>query len=318
MKLLPRMLLAGVAWVTLGAQALPAETPEQHFFDWSDLQFSKEAHAGRRAALTAALAETRPIFLAPSRDGFSSGETFRQLDDFLYFTGLEFPNSVLAIDADSGKSILFAPEWDARFANPSRRNDLPGRKLALDPKLAEHSGIDDIRSIGELDAALEKWVAAGRRLALGLSTRQALERAEIKLLQELSPTQAFHQRLLDRFPAAVIDPAFDQVAILRMIKGPEEIALLRRAAEITSSGIRAAAATLRSLRNTTSSPASSPQRCAGVSSGTFATWTRPFLVSHSAPMKPSRAGFGSRRPRFGRSGRTSRILYPDRAHPPNL
>jgi Xaa-Pro aminopeptidase len=245
MKWLPQMLLAGVAWLTLGAPALPAETPEQRFFDWSDLQFSREVHAVRRATLGTALAETRPIFLAPSRDGFSSGETFRQLDDFLYFTGLEFPNSVLAIDADSGKSILFAPEWDARFANPSRRNDFPGRKLALDPELAENSGIDDIRPIVELDAALEKWVAAGRRLALGLSPRQTLERADLDLLQELSPTQIFHQRLLDRYPTAVIDPAFNQVAALRMIKGPEEIAILRQAAEVTSSGIRAAASILR-------------------------------------------------------------------------
>ena len=42
------------------------------------------------------------ILLAPSRHARSHGETFRQLNDFLYFTGLEFPDSVLAMDADKG------------------------------------------------------------------------------------------------------------------------------------------------------------------------------------------------------------------------
>ena len=81
------------------------------------------------------------VFLAPSRPGRSGGGTFRQLDDFLYLTGLELPDSVLAIDAEARTAVVFAPERDARFESPSRRNDFPGRKLADDPELSRVAGI---------------------------------------------------------------------------------------------------------------------------------------------------------------------------------
>ena len=220
----------------------PSETPEQSFFDWTEIQFPKEAHQQRRQALATALAEKGGIFLTPSRDGFSSGETFRQLDDFLYLTGLELPNSLLALDAVNGTVILFAPREDARFSNPSRRNDFPGRKLALDPALTAVSGIEAIRPIDELPSAVASWVTEKRPLLVNTGRTLNLDEWAESPLHELTPAQSFLMRLESSFPEAKIESAFPEVAALRMVKGPEEVEVLRRAAQITTAGIRAAAA----------------------------------------------------------------------------
>ena len=112
------------------AAAQVASTPEQRFFDWTALQFDKEVYAQRRARLIHALQHAGGgVFIAPSAHGVSHGPTFRQLDDFLYFTGLELPHSLLAIDADAATTTLFTPGRDARFESTARPNDFPGRPL---------------------------------------------------------------------------------------------------------------------------------------------------------------------------------------------
>ena len=59
-------------------------TPEQRFFDWTRMDFEPEVYAERRANLARRIHDAGGgVFLAPSSDGFSGGETFRQLPDFL-------------------------------------------------------------------------------------------------------------------------------------------------------------------------------------------------------------------------------------------
>ena len=214
-------------------------TPEQTLWEWTSLQFPKEVHAARRAALAAALPDDR-IFLAPSLDGFSSGETFRQLDDFLYFTGLELPNSVLAVHG-SGEVILFVPPTDARFENPSRRNDFPGRKLGLDSELSERSGVADIRPVETLIDAVEAWGADGAVILVNTGRRFEPGTWVADPLHQPNATEAFALRLSLRLPELRLESGLPVVAARRMIKGAEEIARLRRAAEITAQGLRVAA-----------------------------------------------------------------------------
>ncbi len=63
-----------------------AQTPEQSYFEWTTLPFSKEELAQRRTKLINLLQkqEKTGLVLIPSRDKLSHGETFRQLDDFYY------------------------------------------------------------------------------------------------------------------------------------------------------------------------------------------------------------------------------------------
>ncbi len=86
----------------LTAPSAHAQTPEQRYTDWASSTFPAAEYEGRRAAALELLAEVGGgILLIPSSDGVTHGDTFRQLDDFLYFTGLELPASMLALDSDA-------------------------------------------------------------------------------------------------------------------------------------------------------------------------------------------------------------------------
>ena len=113
-------------------------TPEERFLDASRVAFEPAVLAARRARLAEALrASGGGVFLAPSADGFSGGETFRQLDDFLYFTGLELPNAVLTLDAESGAAAIYAPRRDARFESATRSNESVMRR----PRIARAASV---------------------------------------------------------------------------------------------------------------------------------------------------------------------------------
>ena len=77
-----------------------SQTPVQSYFEWTDLPFSKKELLQRRENLMSILIKDGKdgIVIIPANDGFSFGETFRQADDFYYFTGLELPNALLVID----------------------------------------------------------------------------------------------------------------------------------------------------------------------------------------------------------------------------
>ncbi|MCZ6597424.1 MAG: Xaa-Pro peptidase family protein [Planctomycetota bacterium] len=219
---------------------------EQRFFDWTETQFHPDVHRARRARLTELLrASGGGVFVTPSRSGVSHGGTFRQLDEFLYLTGLELPDSVLAIDADRGQTILFVPARDARFENPTRPNDYPGRPLADDPELSLVSGIDDVRPYDQLEAALDSCEARGRKLRVNPGQDGPpglIGPIATSLVDSLTPAQALILHLQREHPSLLLASCYADVARLRMIKGPEEIELIRRACAITCAGIRAAAA----------------------------------------------------------------------------
>jgi len=87
---------------TPSAAALGAPTPEQRYGDWvRRMPFRPQEYAFRRSNMIRLLRESGGgIFVSPSTDGTTDGDTFRQLEDFWYYTGLEVPNSVLVLDAE--------------------------------------------------------------------------------------------------------------------------------------------------------------------------------------------------------------------------
>jgi Xaa-Pro aminopeptidase len=222
------------------------ETPQQKFFEWTKLQFDKEVYRGRRLELMELVGQSGGgIVLVPSRHARSDGETFRQLDDFLYFTGLELPNSVLTIDVDRKKTMLFAPHGDSRFENPSRRNDFPGRPLSEDPALAPNSGIKDIRPLDTLDDFVAKAVADKRAFRVNANRPGPIPRYETDFIYDWNPTQQLVFHLQQNHPRIQIRNAYQEVARLRMIKSPEEIEAVRRACAVTTDAIREAAKAIR-------------------------------------------------------------------------
>ncbi|HEX2573650.1 MAG TPA: Xaa-Pro peptidase family protein [Polyangia bacterium] len=239
-------LVAALLLVSLAPPAEAHPPPPEHFFDWTRLLFAPEEYARRRAALGRELdASGGGIFLAPSRAGLSDGTTFRQLDDFLYFTGLELPDSVLAIEAPDGRATLFAPRRDARFENPARSNDFPGRPLADDPRIAEVAGVAAVRPVEELLPWLMARLEKGLSLRVDLGRPGPVEPLPAAPVRPSDPPREFADSLRGALPKARLTNAFAEVARLRMIKSPAEIAVLRRAARLTAQAIQAAAAEVR-------------------------------------------------------------------------
>lgn len=240
-------LLLCLLTATIGVESrqVPATAPER-YFEWSSLAFPIEEYQARRAQLVSALAgDGGGVFLTPSRAGRSNGETFRQLDDFLYFTGLELPDSILAIDADTRDVIVFAPAEDARFADPRRTNDFPGRPLQADPEMARRSGISRMRPIEAFPQTLSEWATAGRLIRIDPGDPAPLRRETLAPIQNWSPLQHFLAFLQQTKPGLRIESAYAAVARLRMVKSAAEIAVIRRSTALAADGIRRGALSIR-------------------------------------------------------------------------
>jgi len=185
------------------------------------------------------------LFIAPSSHGLTHGDTFRQLEDFWYYTGLEVPNSILVLDADRDRSTLFLPESDYRFSNPGRPNDFPGRPLLDDYQLRSIAGIEEYRSMREFDAFLTQMVRARRVLRVNGGAPGALARPEVPDFGALDPVRTMILRLQSEHPNARLANAFEEVAQGRMVKSRYEIQKMQMAADATARGILAAAAMIR-------------------------------------------------------------------------
>ena len=218
--------------------ALAAQTPQQTYFEWTTLPFPASEYETRRDRL---ITELRGIgggvFLVPSGDGVSHGDTFRPNDDFIFFTGLEFPNSVLVIDGGSGESVVYAPRRDPRFESASRPNDFPGRPLADDPAIAVQARIA-IRPYEEFESVIAPPDRRRRRFLVNPGRSGPITYVETGVIHRWSDIDGLVAHLQRVARGAAVVNAYDAVARVRMIKSPREIDLMRRTARITMDAIR--------------------------------------------------------------------------------
>ena len=240
------LLAVALAAVLTPAESLVAQTPEQRYTDWARPDFRAQEYQYRRTRTLVNLTSSGGgVMLVPSSDGSTRGGTFRQLDDFWYFTGLEVPSSMLVLDADRARAILFMPARDARFENPGRPNDFPGRPLIGDYQLRSIAGIEEYRDATELEAYLQERVGQGATLRVNAGSSGPVPVAEVPLIGALDPIWTLILRLTRDYPGAGLANAYDDVARIRMIKSPAEIRRMRIAAQATAAAIRSAAGTIR-------------------------------------------------------------------------
>ena len=228
--------------VPSGPALLSAQTPEQRYSDWVRPGFRPQEYEFRRNRILDGLRATGGgLLLVPSSDGLTHGGTFRQLEDFWYLTGLEVPQSMLVLDARRDLSILFMPQRDPRFENPGRPNDFPGRPLLDDYQIRGIGGADDYRDIAELEGFLRSHAGASETFRVNAGAPGEVPDPAVPLIGSLDATASLIRRLRDDYPEAELANAFETVARLRMVKSPAEIMRMRRAADATMAGIRAAA-----------------------------------------------------------------------------
>ncbi|MDE2783364.1 MAG: Xaa-Pro peptidase family protein [Gemmatimonadota bacterium] len=238
---------AAAALAALPASPVAAQTPEQRYTDWVRRDFRPQEYDYRRGRTIDGLrASGGGLLLTPSSDGVTHGGTFRQLEDFWYLTGLEIPQSMLVLDADRSRSVLFMPRRDPRFENPGRTNDFPGRPLLDDYQLRSIAGIDEYRDIVELDAYVRERVAEGATLRVNAGAAGPVPEPVVPMIGSLDANAALIHRLRSDHPGAPILNAFEVIARMRMVKTPAEIQRMRAAADATMAAIRAAVGRIRS------------------------------------------------------------------------
>jgi Xaa-Pro aminopeptidase len=193
-------------------------------------------YASRRARLMDEVPEG--VVIIPGATTPIADYQFFQSNDFLYFSGVDAPNAWLVVDGVSRASTLFLTldEHDARGEG------IPP-ELALDP--ADYTGIEQALPLEEMDAFLNDL---GQRVGVfcvaqrpeelhrmntnevyGAFRRTVMENPmDGRLTRELQLVE----RLKQHYPGVEVRDCFRTIQVLRKVKSPAEVALVREAARI--------------------------------------------------------------------------------------
>ncbi len=225
---------------------LHSQTPEQSYFEWTEMPFSKQELAERRSKLMKGLQGLGKtgIVVILGKDGFSYGETFRQLDNFYYFTGLELPNSILVMDLANSETKVFSPQRDLRFESSYRPNDFPGRPLLKDTAIANKSGVS-LQDISEFSVLMDGKATEEATIFIDNGRRGEIRFASEDYISSPTPVQILLNALQTKHKGLQFENMYESVARVRMIKSPAEIEIMRKSTAINVEGIKTAAKTIK-------------------------------------------------------------------------
>jgi Xaa-Pro aminopeptidase len=193
--------------------------------------------SARRAALLERMG--KGIAVLPSskeRDlekDYPQDSDYRENNNFFYLTGLEAPESwlvLIARDTAPDQAILYLPPRD------SITEKWTGPKLGPGPDAVRLTGITDVRPADRIEAELPQLVssAAAADSNAALYFADGREQQGSALLQGLvsgAGEDGSSRRVLDL--SGLLAP-------LRLVKDPEELIRLRRAANITADALKQA------------------------------------------------------------------------------
>jgi Xaa-Pro aminopeptidase len=162
---------------------------------------------------------------APERTRSNDVEyRYRQQSDFYYLTGFAEPGALCVLQpghADHEYVLFVRPRDRERETWTGRRAGLEGAILAF--------GADKAYAIDDVEQHLPKWVGERARLYAAMDGDEAFSR---RALQWFAHGRAGRQRS-GTGPAGLLD-ASEAVHEMRLFKGPEELAAMRRAAAISA------------------------------------------------------------------------------------
>ncbi len=175
------------------------------------------------------------VMLLPANDekirSNDSEYLFRQDSDHYYLTGLDEPEGCALLSV--------APNGDAKlvlFVRPRdpEREIWTGRRAGVEGAKERH-GADEAYTVTELDAKLPALVDGAPALWFRVGQDAQWDARLVRILKELRAGG----RAGKRAPSVIVDTG-RIVHELRLVKGPEEIQRLRKAAEITAEAHMAA------------------------------------------------------------------------------
>jgi Xaa-Pro aminopeptidase len=191
-----------------------------------EAQISRAEYQARRDSLAARIGTGLVIAFGGVTPLTDFGPFF-QLPGFRYLTGYEHPDGALVMTVKGGKatSTLFVKETPARrtiYYGP----DPEGAELMRELGLAS-------RPVSQVGAFVDSLIRAGVRPVHELRDFAA---ADFATQDSLTRGGRFVQALAARHPGIAIRNAHPVVDSLRARKSPAELALIRKAAEISAEG----------------------------------------------------------------------------------
>jgi Xaa-Pro aminopeptidase len=195
------------------------------------------ARSERRARVLTAIAGNVAV-IPGARQLIRSGDTsfsFRQNSDFFYLTGFDEPDAVLVLAPEHPKHrvVLFMRERD-------RTQEIwNGKRLGTEAAPSQ-LGVDAAFPIGELAERLPEYLVGATTLHYRIGEDERFDRTVVASVAQAASTT----RRAGTSPLHYADPGA-LLHAMRLIKSPEEIAIMRRAAEATRRGHVAAMAATR-------------------------------------------------------------------------
>jgi Xaa-Pro aminopeptidase len=151
---------------------------------------------------------------------------FRQNSDFFYLTGFDEPDAVLVLAPEhpEHRSVIFVRERD-------RAQEIwNGKRLGVESAAAA-LGVDAAYPIGELEARLPGYFVGANTLHCTLGENDSFDRS---IHAALTGARAATRRA-GHAPERFADPGA-LIHEMRLFKTPDEIAIMRRAADATARG----------------------------------------------------------------------------------
>ena len=192
-------------------------------------QIPQQEYAARRDSLAAKIGDGLVVAFG-GRTPVSDFGPFFQLPDFRYLTNYNEPDGVLVMQVKGGKaqSTLFITPAGARQAfYYGRRPD----SLTVVTTLGMQA-----RSAGVLEAVIDS-MSAGVKTVFTVADFAA---ADFATQDSLTRGQQWERRFAAAHPALTMRDAHPYIYLVRAKKSAAELALIRKAAEISSEGHRAA------------------------------------------------------------------------------
>jgi Xaa-Pro aminopeptidase len=213
--------------------ALGVPSPAQPSTPFHGARLPAAAFAAHRSRLLAELKKLGPGTLAvfksmpeQPRNGDAT-HLYRQDSDFYYLTGVEEPGAVALLEADGDKPYtLFVQPHDPR------REAYEGPRLGVEGAL--RAGADRAETLAEADRTLKAAIQKAPRVVLVCNLDDAFRRKVLDWVYPLG-TDNGHAS----YKKVLVDGR-NLVGELRLIKGPEEVAMLQKAVDATIAGHLAA------------------------------------------------------------------------------
>ncbi|MBN1387107.1 MAG: aminopeptidase P family protein [Bacteroidales bacterium] len=211
------------------------------------LTFTTDEYASRRSKLMEKIPDgIAIIFGAPNVTGYT---LYAQSNDFIYFTGVEIPNSILVVDGIRKQSTLF-------FTSTESAAEGEG----IDPEIVRNPegviGIERHMEYEQFSSALDRYSSGdivfytsflpreiGREVATEKLNVLRRDMVMNKWDGRLTHEQQFVKLLREKYPQVTVKDCSEAIEELRVIKSPAEIDLIRKAGEI---GVKAMKEAMRS------------------------------------------------------------------------